>query len=220
MTIAIIAATGATGRELLAQALAGGHDVTAVVRTPSKLQPGVKFVQADLARPDRAALERAVAGSDAVISALGATSKAEAGVATRGTLAIVDAMRATGARRLIVLSAAPIGTVASPTRPHPPRHDPGDGPLMWPAIAIVKRILRRHYSDLATMEEAVRESGLDWTIVRPPQLTDKTGTGAYRVALGSNPRYGWKIARADVAHFMLAAAVEGNAVGQIVGIAN
>jgi nucleoside-diphosphate-sugar epimerase len=75
-------------------------------------------------------LESAVDGADAVLSGLGPRSASESGVASRGTRAIVEAMQATGVRRLVVVSAAPVGTVASPGRPRPPRHDPGDGFFM------------------------------------------------------------------------------------------
>src|SRR5260370_2931524 len=111
---------------MLDQALAAGHDVTAVVRSPGRLPGGVRAVTAALAAADPAALESAVAGADAVLSGLGPRSRADAGIASRGTRAVAAAMSAAGARRLVVVSAAPIGTVASPARPHPPRHDPGD----------------------------------------------------------------------------------------------
>lgn len=220
MKLTIIAATGATGRQVLEQAIAAGHDVRAAVRNPAKLTVRVPVVKVDLGNPDPAVLASAIVGSDAVLSALGATSRAEHGVATHGTQAVIAAMHATGARRLIVLSAAPIGTVPSPARPHPPRHDEGDGFLLRRASSIIRRVLRDHYADLATMEDAVRGSDLDWTIVRPPQLTDKPLTGTYRVSYGHNPRNGWKISRADVAHFMLRASKEPEAIGRIACIAN
>ena len=204
MKLTIVAATGGIGRLILEQALAAGHDVTAVVRNPAKLSTPVRVVAADLASPDPAVLESAVSGADAVLSGLGARSKADSGVATRGTQAIINAMKATGVRRIVVVSAAPIGTMPSPGNPHPPRHDPGDGFMMRHVLnPMVKKVLREHYTDLATMEEALRESELDWTIVRPPRLTDKPLTGNYRTAVGRNLRGGTTISRADVAHLML-----------------
>jgi putative NADH-flavin reductase len=114
MKLTIFAATGGIGRLVLEQAVAAGHDVTAVVRNPKKLSSEVRVVRADLASPDPTVLESAVKGADAVISALGAVSASDAGVAWRGTRAIVQAMQATGVRRIIVVSAAPISTVPSP----------------------------------------------------------------------------------------------------------
>ncbi|HWN33126.1 MAG TPA: NAD(P)-binding oxidoreductase [Pseudonocardia sp.] len=222
MRLTIFAATGGIGRQLLTQALAAGHEVTAAVRNPAAVgAPGVRVVAADLAEPDPAALRDAVAGADGVLSGLGARSKAEAGVASRGTRAVVAAMQAAGVRRLVVVSAAPIGTVASPGRPNPPRHDPGDGVFSrYLAIPIVKAALRTHYADLAAMEDVLHDSGLDWTVVRPPRLTDKPLTGSYRTAYGRNLRGGLLIARADVAHYMLRALGEPGSVKQTVGIAN
>jgi nucleoside-diphosphate-sugar epimerase len=203
--LTIVAATGGIGRQLLEQAVAAGHDVTAVVRNPNNLPPtSARAVSADLASADAAALQPAVDGADAVLSALGARTKADAGVAARGTKAITEAMRAAGVRRIIVVSAAPIGTVPSPGRPHPPRHDPGDGFIIrYLADPIVKRALREHYADLARMEDVLRGSDLDWTAIRPPRLTSKPVTGKYRTAYGQNIRRGVFVSRADVAHYML-----------------
>ena len=85
MKLTIIAATGGVGRELLQQALAAGHDVTAVVRNPGKLSRQVRAITTDLTAPDPAALESAVAGADAVLSGLGPHSNADAGIAAQGT---------------------------------------------------------------------------------------------------------------------------------------
>jgi putative NADH-flavin reductase len=220
MKLTIVAATGGIGRHLLDQALAAGHDVTAVVRDPAKLSREVRAVAVDLTDPDPAALESAVGGTDAVLSGLGPRSRADAGVTARGTRAVVDAMHATGVRRIVVVSAAPVGTVPSPGRPHPPARDPGDGFLMHHVAGrAIKAILREHYADLALMEDVLRDSGLDWTVVRPPRLTDKPMTGTYRTAYGRNLRRGWFISRADVAHYMLGALDDPESIGHAVGIA-
>src|SRR5262245_7841906 len=111
MKLTIFAATGGIGRQILEQAVAAGHDVTAVVRNPKKLSREVSIVTADLAAPDPAALKSALEGADAVLSGLGPRSNAEAGIAAQGTRAIVQAMQATDVRRIVIVSAAPIGTV-------------------------------------------------------------------------------------------------------------
>jgi putative NADH-flavin reductase len=222
MKLTIVAATGGIGRQLLKQAIAAGHDVTAVARNPQNLSPvPARAVAADLASADPAALQPAVAGADAVLSALGPRAKADAGVATRGTKVITQAMQAAGVRRIIVVSAAPIGTIPSPDRPHPPRHDPGDGFIIrYLADPIVKRALREHYADLARMEDVLRASDLDWTAVRPPRLTDKPVTGRYRTAYGQNLRRGLFLSRADVAHYMLSILDQAETFRQTIGIAN
>jgi putative NADH-flavin reductase len=220
MKLTIFAATGGIGRQALEQAVAAGHDVTAVVRNPNKLAREVRIVTADLAAPDPAALESAVAGADAVLSGLGPRSMSEAGITSRGTRAIVQAMKATNVRRIVVVSAAPISTVPSPGRPKPPKRDPGEGYFMRNLLSpLIKMILRKHYADLALMEDLLRESGLDWTIVRPPRLTDKPLTETYRTAYGQNLRRGIFISRADVADLMLRVLGQPETIEQAIGIA-
>jgi putative NADH-flavin reductase len=221
MKLTIFAATGGIGRQVLEQAVAAGHDVTAAVRNPKTLSVAVRTVIADLKSPDEAALESAIRGADAVISALGPRSASDTGIAETGTRAIVRAMKATGVRRIVVVSAAPISTVPSPRRPDPPKHDAGDGFFMRHLLApLTKLALRSHYADLARMEDVLTDSGLDWTVVRPPRLTDKPLSGTYRIAFDRNLRRGLVISRADVAHFMIRVLGQPQAIGHAVGIAS
>src|SRR5215469_10530850 len=221
MKLTIIAATGGVGRQLLAQALDAGHEVTVVARNPARLprdaQAATRIVTADLARSDPHVLESAVAGADAVLSALGPHTNADAGIAAPGTAA----MRAAGVARIVAISASPVATTPSPDRPHPPRHDPGDGFLMRQVgNRIAKTLFGNVYDDLARMEDVVRDSGLDWTVLRPPYLTGKPLTGRYRTAVGRNVRGGVRIPRADVAHYMLAVLDQPDTIGQVIGIAS
>jgi nucleoside-diphosphate-sugar epimerase len=220
MNLTIFAATGGIGGQVMTQALVAGHDVTVVVRDPRKMSVEVNIIKADLAAADPAVLRDAMQGADAVLSGLGRRSASDAAIASRGTQAIVEAMKATDVRRLVVVSAAPIGTVPSPGRPHPPRHDPGEGfitrNLLTPTI---KAVLRESYADLALMEDVLRGSALDWTAVRPPRLTDKPLTGIYRTAYGHNLRRGLSISRADTAHLMLNLLGQPDSIGQTVAIA-
>jgi putative NADH-flavin reductase len=221
MKLTIFAATGGIGHQLLDQAVAAGHDVTAVARHPEKLPTGVRAVRADLATADPGTLESAVLGADAVLSALGPRSASEVGIVSQGTRAIVEAMTAANVRRIVVVSAAPIGTVPSPGLPSPPKYDPGDGFFMRHLFSpLVKGALRKPYSDLALMEEILRDSGLDWTVVRPPRLSGKPLTGTYRTAYGQNVRGGFLISRADVAHLMLRALGQPDTIKQVIGIAS
>jgi putative NADH-flavin reductase len=228
MKLTIFAATGRIGRHVLEQAGAAGHDVTAVVRNPARLagaDADVRVVTADLADPDpealKTALHSAVEGADAVLSGLGPRSQSEAGITAPGTRAIVDAMKATDVRRIVVVSAAPLSTVPSPARPNPPRHDPGEGFVTrYLLTPMIKTVLRKHYADLALMEDILLDSGLDWTVVRPPKLTDKPLTGTYRTAYGRNLRRGTVIPRADVAHLMLDVLERPDTIGQAIGIAS
>jgi len=221
MKLTIFAATGGIGRLILDQATAAGHDVTVVVRNPAAVSQHVRTVTADLATTEPAALASAVAGADAVLSALGPRSKADYGIATAGTRAIVGAMQEAGVRRIVAVSAAPVGTVPSPRRPAPPKHDPGDGFFMRHLLSpLVMAALRDLYKDLALMEDILADSGLEWTAVRPPRLTNGPVTGAYRTAYGRNLRRGLTVSRADVAHLMLAVLTRPETIGQAIGIAN
>jgi putative NADH-flavin reductase len=218
--LTIVAATGGIGRHLLRQSLDAGHEITVVVRTPARITDPVRIVQADLTAPDPDALATAIEGSDAVLSGLGARTSADTGVAERGTQALIAAAGKTGVRRLIVVSAAPIGTFPSPARPRPPRHDPGDGFFMRHlGVPFTHRAFRSHYQDLARMEDAIRASGLDWTVSRPPKLTDGPLTGTYRTAVDRNVRGGFKISRADVAHQMLTCLTDPTTIAHTIGLA-
>jgi putative NADH-flavin reductase len=225
MKLTIFAATGGIGRHVLEQAVAAGHDVTAVARNPKSLAGHagqVRIVTADLTAADPAVLASAVVGADAVLSGLGPRNpRSDAGITSRGTRAIVAAMQATGVRRVVVVSAAPIGTVPSPGRPNPPKHDPGDGFFMRHLGAkFAGAMFRAHYADLALMEDILRDSGLDWTISRPPKLTAKPLTRVYRTAYGQNIRGGFSVSRADVAHHMLQVLDQSETIKQVIGIAN
>ena len=216
MKLTIVAATGGVGRNLLEQAVDAGHEVTAVVRTPAQLSRPVRAVQADLSDPDPGALAAAVTGADAVLSALGPRRPAQSGVASAGTEAIATAMTSTGTRRLLVISAAPVATTPSPGRPDRPRRDAGDGVLGWTLTPLLKAVFGRVYADLAQMEDVLAGSGLDWTSVRPPRLTNGPATGRYRVSYGHNA--GRSISRADLAAAMLALIDDKRSVGLAVGV--
>ena len=224
MKLTIFGATGGIGAELLQQALAAGHEVTVAVRNPGKLSAslnGTRVVATDLEHPEPGTLESAVAGADAVLSCVGPRPMAKAGVAEHGTSAIVAAMQATGVRRIIVVSAAPISTMPSSGRPHPPSQDPGEGFFMRNlGTPFFKTVLRERYTDLALMEDVLRASDLDWTIFRPPRLTNGRLTGRYRTAMGRNLRGGNVISRADVAHAMLAALGRRETIRGEIGIAD
>ncbi|WP_098897231.1 NAD(P)-dependent oxidoreductase [Streptomyces sp. st77] len=210
MRITVFGATGGVGREIVGQALAAGHEVTAVVRDPDRLPGSLEgagplgVVRLD----DEAAVRAAVAGRDAVLSGLGSRGRKANGVAERLTGRIVSAMEAEGARRLLVVSAVPVGPE--------PADDPPVDRLMRRAIGAV---LAELYADLARMEAVLADSATDWTAVRPPRLTNRPRTGVYRKVVGGTPRSSRTVSRADVAHAMLALIDDPAAVKQGVGIA-
>jgi hypothetical protein len=143
------------------------------------------------------------------------------GIASRGTLAIVEAMKATEVRRIVVISVAGISTIPTPNRPDPPKRDPGAGFFMRNVLGPIARVrLGQHYADVALMEDVLRASGLDWTAVGVPLLTDKPPTGTYRTAYGQSVRRGYRISRADAAHFMLRVIEQPETIGKSIAIAN
>lgn len=192
MRLAIFGASGRTGRPLVEQALAAGHEVTAFVRDPSRLDVDherLKVVKGDV--KDYAEAQEAVAGADAVLSALGHTKSSAKDVQTVGTENIIAAMKKFGVRRLVSLTGAGVG-------------DPKDEPKLFDrAITGLLKLLQRDVlEDAQNHARAVEESGLDWVIVRGPMLTEGEKTGTYRVGYVGKDS-GTKVSRADVADFML-----------------
>ncbi|HJP74439.1 MAG TPA: NAD(P)H-binding protein [Pseudonocardiaceae bacterium] len=222
MNITVFGATGRIGNQVVRQAIDAGHRVTAVVRDPAGLAGADpdRVITASVTTAPPEVLADAVSRADAVLSALGPRSRADAGITEPATKAIVRAMKASDARRIIVVSAAPVSTTPSPGRPRPAQPDPGEGLFMRTVLTpMIKRVLRDNYADLARMEDVLRDSGLDWTSVRPPQLTNGPRSGQYRTAIEQNLRGGRRIARADVADLMLAAIERTETFGHAIGIA-
>jgi putative NADH-flavin reductase len=184
--------------------------VTAVVRDPARLDvrhERLDVVVADLTDP--APLVPALAGSRAAISGVGARRRRDAGVASAATATILTALAASGVRQFVAVSAAPVGPVAA-----------GEGFVNRAiALPVLRRVFRDVYADLGRMEADIRASGLDWTIVRPPKLTNGPLTGRYRVA-PENVARSTTISRADVADAMLSALDEADRVRRAIGVAN
>ncbi len=206
MKIAVVGASGRTGRELVRTAAAAGHDVVAVVRDPTRLtDPPGEVRVADAS--DVAALAAAFDGVDAVASCLGPVSGESAHVLRDGITAVLAAMDRAGVRRLVAISAS--GWVVD-----------GDDPLSrYVAKPILKRALATTNADLEAMEQVIRASQVDWTIMRPPRLQDRPGKGRYQSRRDGNVRWAWTIARPDLALAMLDALTDRAAVGQAISVA-
>jgi putative NADH-flavin reductase len=202
MRITVFGATGGTGRRVVEQGLAAGHEVTAVVRAGSDIT-ATEVVRADPTDP--AAIESAVQGRDAVISALGHRPGVDTPICAPGAEAIITAMRTTGARRLLVVTAS--GHIT----------DANDGPATRMLKPILRRFLRASFEDFAVTDAVVAESGLDWTILRPPRLTNGRHK-AYRTELDRTVRGGSTISRTDLAHALLEAAQNPATIGHAVAI--
>ncbi|MFI1162167.1 NAD(P)-dependent oxidoreductase [Streptomyces sp. NPDC020801] len=209
MPVRCLPGAGAVGQEIVRQALAAGHHVTAVVCDPARLTvTGARLGVFRAGLTDPRALRPALAGRDAVPSGLGARSRKDAGVTTRLTRTVLGAMEAERVRRLIVVTAGPVG-------PEPA----GDGFLDRTARSLVSAILKDVHADLRETEAELARSATDRTVVRPPRLRNKPLTGTYRTVVGGFPPHGRFIACADVAHAMLAMIDDPATVKQGVGVA-
>jgi uncharacterized protein YbjT (DUF2867 family) len=190
MNITIFGATGTIGRLVVEQALADGHDVTTFTRDAARVtaeHDRLQVVEGDVTDP--AACLPAVKDADAVIVALGAGRKG--GVREAGTRAVVAAMKQAGVGRLVCQSTLGVGS----SRPNLN--------LVWKYV-MFGALLRPAYADHMRQERAVEESDLDWTIVRPSAFADQSPGPVRHGFGGSESGLRLKIARADVAAFLLA----------------
>lgn len=192
MKLIIFGSTGGTGRQIVAQALEQGHDVTVFARSPEKLDQKhekLQVVQGNVL--DFASVERAIQGQDAVLCALGMSMKDKTMLRANGTKNIIRAMEKTGVKRFICQSSAGVG-------------DSSDTLPILMKYLIVPFLLRRAFTDHEIQENYIKESQLDWIIVRPAALTDGEQSGSYQHGYtADNKTVTNKISRADTANFML-----------------
>ena len=208
MKLIVLGATGGTGLEIVRQAIEHGHSVTAFVRSPERLKPfrdRITVRQGDLLNASE--LGSVVKGQDAVLSGFGPrvpVSKSDADLLRRFAVALTSALTQAGVKRVVVESVAFLfkDSIIPPTY--------FLGRLLFPSIV----------ADASAMEEILKKSGLDWTIARPPRLTDKPYTGRYRVREGHLPAFGFTISRADAADFMIKAVENRSTITKVVGICN
>ncbi len=208
MKLVVLGATGGTGLEIVRRAVEHGHSVTAFVRSPERLKPfqdRITVTQGDLL--NNAQLERVIQGHDGVVSGFGPrvpVSKADANLLQQFAVALTSAMLRAEVRRVVVESVAFLFKDS----------------IIPPAYLLGRVLFPGIVADSSAMEDVFARCGLDWTIVRPPELTDKPYTGNYRVREGHLPRFGFKISRADAADFMIKAVENRSSIRKIVGISN
>jgi putative NADH-flavin reductase len=190
MKIIIFGATGSMGRQVVNQALAQGHLVTAFVRDAAKL--GISHHNLQIATGDvmdPVSVKNAIHGHDAVLVSIGAGRKGT--VRSEGTRNVINAMESAGVRRLVCQSSLGVGDSRSNLN------------AFWKYI-MFGLLLRPAYKDHGRQEQHVRQSNLDWTIVRPGAFIDGELTGQYRHGFSSKDKTTrLKISRNDVADFML-----------------
>jgi putative NADH-flavin reductase len=207
MKIVVFGATGSTGKNVVERALAGGHDVVAVARRPEAVaaQPRLTVQKGDVT--DAESVAAAVAGADAVISAIGPAKNGDPGtLISTGVKNIVAGCSKHGVRRLVLES----GMIVSD----------GTGlPLLgrW-AVALFGTIFPKLKADKIVAEAAVTASSLDWVILRPPNLSHGAATGQYLAAPGAPIVPAKAITHSDCAEALLKAATEPTWVKQIVNV--
>jgi len=207
MNIAVFGATGKTGLEIVKQTLEGGHNVTAFVRDPARLaiaNKNLHLVTGDVF--DIASVAQAIKGQDAAICALGAGSDLKkTTVRASGTRNIIKGMQQNSVKRLMVVTAMGVGE-------------------SWDTLSMINKfffavLLKSSRDDHEAQEAAVKESGLDWTIIRPSGLVDTPRTGVYD--FGENiPTKTSKIARADVADLIIKELEQNSNIGKALTISN
>ena len=216
MRLTVIGASGGIGRELVRQGLAAGHEVTAVLRESAGSAAALQDWAGTGGRPEVAVVDgltatdllEPVRGRDAVASALGPHGRtADPTVNSRGVRAAVEAMQRTGVRRIVAVSAAPLAPASGSVLDRRLVR-----PLLW-------RAFRAHYEDLARMEAERRGSGLDWTVVRPPKLTNRPARGRQpRTAVDAPLAGAAFLSRADVAAAMLRALADPATTGHALAL--
>jgi putative NADH-flavin reductase len=211
MKLTIFGATGATGTIITGQALAAGHEVTAIVRDPARLaipdHQRLRIVTANVMDP--ASIAPALDGADAVISSIGPRGTGPTTIIADSVRSIIQAMDKTGTRRFVQVS----GSIVA---------DDGESPYMRYLVKPVARrtFLRHVCADMRSGEDEIRHSDLDWTILRPPALTGKAATGTYRTAIDRNLPHGFNVSRADLAACILALLDDPATLHRHVSIAN
>lgn len=211
MKITVFGATGGIGGQVVRQALSAGHEVTAVVRDAARFDVGHPALEVATVPglTDSEALRPLLEGRDVAISGVGPRGRNDGPVASSATGGILRAMEVSGVRRFVAVSAAPVGPVPA-----------GDSfvnrRILLPFISAMLRDL---YADLAEMEDEIRRSATDWTVIRPPKLVNKPLTGRYRTVIDGNVPRGYTISRADVAHAMLTVLDDPATHGRAIGVA-
>ena len=205
MKVIIFGATGRTGKYIVKEALAKGHDVTAFMRNELAMlnttHPGLKKIQGDVLMPNT--VEEAIKGHDVVILAIGVNTNEPTSVLSRGTEHVVNAMQKHNIKRIICLSSAGIFE--------------NDSNFMFQKI--IKPFFMKHiFHDKIKQLRVLEGSNLDWTLVRASQLIDIPWTGNIQISYDKPKKN--KIGRADVADFIVAQIKESNNIKKMPIISN
>ena len=208
MHLTVLGATGRTGVPIVQQALTRGHDVTALVRSPTKAgellpvsEDRLRLVTGDLL--DGEDVKAAIIGADAVINVAGQVKGAPEDLQQRAIRHVIAAMHAADVRRLVTLTGAGVRM-------------PGDQPKIADRVigGALKLLQPKLLADSVAYVDEVRASDLDWTVVRAPRLTDGDARGSYRVAPNVGGDSSTQISRSDLATAILELVEDDSFVGR------
>jgi putative NADH-flavin reductase len=208
MKLIIFGSTGGSGIQIVRQALYAGHTVTAIARNPAAVtiqHPNLSVIKADVLQLPT--FEDIMRQQDAVLSALGFRKLKDEMVYSQGIYNITAAMHKYGLKRIICVSASAVET------------SPKLSFIVRMLTKLLQLILKKPYADVLRMEQQLKETNLDWTVVRPPRLTNGKLKARYRFAVNDWLPHCTSISRADLAHFMLQHINDGNTYRSIIEVA-
>lgn len=193
MRLVVLGAAGGTGRQVVAQALTAGHEVTAVARSADALagfRSRCDVVTADVLRVDT--LPAAIEGADAVVFAVGSPNRSTTVVYSDGIRNVLDTMRDTGVKRIVTISSSRIDV-------------PREAPLVRRLMVrfVIEKIFRNVYLEMLRMEDELRHSDVVWTMIRSSKLRDGAATGTYRTAIDGYVPHERPLRRADLADYLV-----------------
>jgi putative NADH-flavin reductase len=200
MRLFVLGGTGMIGSALIERAVDRDHEVTALVRSPQKLQASPRLAVRAGDPTDAGTLRAALPGHDAVLSMLGPRTLGPTRFRANYAQVLLEAMERSGVRRLLMISAAFLF------------------PTPWWSRLLASTLFRYLGRDHLEMERVIIGSGGDWTLIRPPYVSRRPATGRYRVEVNRLPRGGLAISREDLADFLVTEAEQNAHVRDVVGV--
>lgn len=210
MKIIVFGATGHVGNLFVEEALKAGHEIVAYVRNPKKMRiqnPKVFLVVGDLDNAEK--IDEAIKGSDAVVSVIGPLGRQDTLIFAPAYEHIIESMKKQGVKRLIALGTPSV----------PDAHDRFNF-IFWALTFGVGFLIHKGYTDMKTLGQDIRESGLDWTIVRVPLLTNRPRKGSVKVGYFGAGVDWFRLTRADFADFLVKQLTDRTYIGKAPAISN
>lgn len=210
MKVTVFGATGHVGNLFVEEALKAGHEIVAYVRNPKKMRiqnSNVSLVVGDLDNTEK--IDEAIRGSDAVVSVIGPLGRQDTLIFAPAYEHIIDSMKKHGVKRLIALGTPSV----------PDAHDRFNF-IFWALTFGVGFLIHKGYTDMKTLGQDIRESGLDWTIVRVPLLTNRPKQGNVKVGYFGSGVTWFRLTRADFADFLVKQLADRKYIGKAPAISN